>query len=161
MTRHAKPRMREPRRRGPRLGVLASAALLSAACAAAHETTATTLRIGSHAFAVETAATPAQRQRGLMERETLGANAGMLFVFEVADRHCFWMRNTPLPLSIAFIDDAGRIVGLADMAPHSDTRHCPAKPVRYALEVARGGFARRAIVPGMRVEGLPQSGRHR
>lgn len=161
MTRDAKLRMRAPMRRWLRASVLAGAALLSAACAAEHETATTILRIGPHAFAVETATTPAQRQRGLMERETLGANGGMLFVFEVADRHCFWMRNTPQPLSIAFIDDAGRIVGLADMAPDSDTRHCPARPVRYALEVARGGFARRAIVPGMRVDGLPGSGRHR
>ena len=114
------------------------------------------LAIGTHAFRVEVAATPAERARGLMGRTGLPANGGMLFVFETADRHCFWMRNTPLPLSIAFIDAAGRIVALADMAPRTDTLHCPPSPVRYALEIEQGGFTARGIVPGARVEGLPR-----
>lgn len=141
-----------------RHAVIVWIAALSAACAAESETR--TLRIASHTFEVEVADTPAQRQRGLMAREQLAANGGMLFVFDAAGEHCFWMRNTPLPLSIAFIDESSRVVGLADMQPQSEALHCPAQPVRYALEIAQGGFARRAIVPGMRVDGLPGSGRH-
>ena len=76
--------------------------------------------------------------------------------FEQAAPHCFWMRNTPLPLSIAFIDDSGRIAGLADMQPHTDTLHCPATEVRYALEVQQGGFRQRGIAAGMQVSGLPR-----
>lgn len=114
------------------------------------------LGIGMHVFKVEVARTPAERARGLMERTRLPASGGMLFVFETADRHCFWMRNTPLPLSIAFIDASGRIVALADMAPRSDALHCPPSEVRYALEIAQGGFAARGIAPGARVDGLPR-----
>ena len=114
------------------------------------------LRIGQHAFQVEVAATPSQRERGLMGRTQLPANGGMLFVFEHADRHCFWMHNTPLPLSIAFIDASGRIANLADMQAHSDDLHCANTDVHYALEMAQGGFSHRGIAPGAQVNGLPQ-----
>ncbi len=107
-------------------------------------------------FEVEVAATPQQRERGLMQRDALPANGGMLFVFEQAGRHCFWMRNTPLPLSIAFADTSGRIINLADMQPLTDTFHCASADARYALEVAQGGFQRRGIVPGNQITGLPQ-----
>lgn len=113
------------------------------------------LQIGPHAFQVEIAATPQQREHGLMGRTHLPANGGMLFVFEQAARHCFWMHNTPLPLSIAFIDDSGHIANLADMQAHTDTLHCPTTEVRYALEIAQGGFQRRGIVAGTQVDGLP------
>ncbi|MGK2952934.1 MAG: DUF192 domain-containing protein [Thiobacillus sp.] len=114
------------------------------------------LRIGPHAFQVEVAATEPQRQRGLMGRTHLAADGGMLFVFEQPGRHCFWMRDTPLPLSIAFIDSAGRIASLADMQPRSEAVHCPAVAVRYALEVRQGEFQRRGIAPRARVDGLPR-----
>ena len=114
------------------------------------------LHIGPHAFQVEVAATPQQRQRGLMGRTHLAADGGMLFVFEQPGRHCFWMRDTPLPLSIAFIDAAGRIADLADMQPRSDSLHCPTTEVRYALEVRQGEFQRRGITPRTQVGGLPQ-----
>jgi len=114
------------------------------------------LHIGQHTFLAEVAATPSQRERGLMERKQLAPNGGMLFVFEHAGRHCFWMRNTPLPLSIAFIDAAGRIANLADMQAYSDTLHCADTNVRYALEVALGGFSQRSIAAGAQVNGLPQ-----
>ena len=100
-------------------------ALLLAGAADAGADSPTTLRVGLHVFAVEVAATPRARQRGLMGRTHLAADRGMLFVFEQPGRHCFWMRDTPLPLSIAFIDAAGRIASLADMAPRSETPHCP------------------------------------
>lgn len=131
-------------------------ALVLGALPAAAREARVALSIGTHAFQVEVAATPAERTRGLMGRTGLPADGGMLFVFETADRHCFWMRNTPLPLSIAFIDAAGRIVALADMAPRTDTLHCPPSPVRYALEVEQGGFSTRGIAPGARVDGLPR-----
>lgn len=139
--------------------MLRNAALLALALSAAPAEARDALiplTLGRHVFQVEVARTPAQRARGLMERTRLPANGGMLFVFEAADRHCFWMRNTPLPLSIAFIDEGGRIVALADMAPLADTLHCPPVDVRYALEVAQGGFAARGIAAGVRVGGLPR-----
>lgn len=114
------------------------------------------LRIGPHAFQVEVASTPSQRQRGLMGRTHLAADGGMLFVFEQPGRHCFWMRDTPLPLSIAFIDPAGHIASLADMQPRTETLHCPGTDVGYALEVRQGEFQRRGIAPRAQVDGLPR-----
>lgn len=114
------------------------------------------LRIGPHVFQVERAATPQQRARGLMGRTHLAADGGMLFVFEQPGRHCFWMRDTPLPLSIAFIDSAGRIADLADMQPRSETLHCPNADIRYALEVRQGEFKRRGIAARAQVDGLPR-----
>ncbi|MHB1143620.1 MAG: DUF192 domain-containing protein [Thiobacillus sp.] len=137
-----------------RFSALALAVLCGAASAAASDTQP--LRIGPHAFLVELAATPSQRERGLMGRTRLAPNGGMLFVFEQAARHCFWMRNTPLPLSIAFVDDDGRIVSLADMQPHTETLHCPPADIRYALEVRQGEFQRRGIAPRAQVDGLPR-----
>lgn len=113
------------------------------------------LQAGMHIVLAEVAATPATRQLGLMMRERLGPNEGMLFVFEERRAHCFWMRNTPLPLSIAFLDDEGRIVNVADMAPRTDDSHCAARPVRFALEMEQGWFARRALGPGAQL-GNPQ-----
>lgn len=138
-----------------RINALALTVVLSSACAAESDEQQA-LRIGPHAFQVELAATSQQRQRGLMGRTQLPENGGMLFVFDTTGRHCFWMRNTPLPLSIAFIDAAGRIADLADMLPHTDTLHCPTSAIRYALEVSQGGFQQRGIKPGVRVDGLPQ-----
>ncbi|AAZ98616.1 exported protein [Thiobacillus denitrificans ATCC 25259] len=135
-------------------GGVAFALLLAGAADAGGDSA--TLRVGPHVFEVEVAATPRARQRGLMGRTHLAADRGMLFVFEQPGRHCFWMRDTPLPLSIAFIDAAGRIANLADMAPRSETPHCPKREVRYALEVRQGEFRRRGIQPQMRVDGLPR-----
>ena len=138
-----------------RVSALALAVIVSSACAAESDGQQS-IRIGPHAFQVEVAATSQQRERGLMGRTRLPEHGGMLFVFDYAGRHCFWMRNTPLPLSIAFIDDAGRIVNLAEMQPHTDTLHCPASAIRYALEVPQGGFQQRGIGPGAQVDGLRQ-----
>jgi hypothetical protein len=113
------------------------------------------LTIGKQVFQVEVATTPDERERGLMARTQLAANSGMLFKFEQAAPHCFWMHNTPLPLSIAFIDEQGRIANLADMQPQTDTLHCARTNVRYALEVTQGGFAQRGITTGAQVKGLP------
>lgn len=114
------------------------------------------LIVGNHTIQVEVAATPQARARGLMGRTHLAADSGMLFVFDAPGRHCFWMRNTPLPLSIAFIDASGRVAGFADMQPRTDTLHCPPADVRYALEIAQGSFLRAELAPGARVTGLPR-----
>ncbi|MEW6118849.1 MAG: DUF192 domain-containing protein [Pseudomonadota bacterium] len=114
------------------------------------------LVVGSQTIQVEVAATPQARQRGLMGRTHLPSDSGMLFVFEAPGRHCFWMRDTPLPLSIAFIDASGRVAGFTDMQPRTDTLHCPPTAVRYALEIAQGSFLRPLLAPGTRVQGLPR-----
>jgi uncharacterized membrane protein (UPF0127 family) len=110
---------------------------------------------GTHRIVAEVAGTPRQQQMGLMFRERMAPNAGMLFVYEQPQPHCFWMRNTVLPLTIAFIDDQGRIVNLHDMQPHTDDSHCAAKPVRYALEMNQGWFAKRHLGAGTRLRGAP------
>lgn len=102
----------------------------------------------------ELAVTPDQRARGLMGRTSLPANHGMLFVFESPAVQCFWMKNTPLPLTIAFIDGKGRISSTADMKPFSEEAHCSKEPVIYALEMEQGWFARRGILAGDLVTGL-------
>jgi uncharacterized membrane protein (UPF0127 family) len=114
------------------------------------------LTISGQTIRVEVANTPQQRQQGLMGRTHLPADSGMLFVFDMPGRHCFWMRDTPLPLSIAFIDAAGRIAGFADMQPRTDTLHCPNTEVRYALEVSQGSFLRQGLRSGARIQGLPR-----
>ena len=113
------------------------------------------LNAGMHRIRAEVAADYATRMRGLMHRETVPANAGMLFLFDEPAAHCMWMKNTLIPLSVAFLDDGGAIVNIADMQPHSEQSHCAAKPVRYALEMNRGWFAARGIKPGMRLGGIP------
>jgi uncharacterized membrane protein (UPF0127 family) len=136
-------------------GALLGGALLAGAVATA-QADHLPLVVGGRTLQAEVAATPAQRQRGLMGRSHLAADSGMLFVFETPGRHCFWMRDTPLPLAVAFIGDDGRVTGVADMRPRSDTRHCAAVPVRFALEIAQGSFLRAALTPGATVSGLPR-----
>lgn len=106
------------------------------------------LLAGIHRIRAEVAADHASRSQGLMFRERLGANEGMLFVFERPSAQCFWMRNTRIPLSIAFIDDDGTIVNILDMKPFDESSHCSAKPVRFALEMDQGWFAKRGIKAG-------------
>lgn len=116
----------------------------------------TELSVGGQTVSAEVAATEKSRNYGLMNRKSLPENHGMLFIFEHSDGHCFWMKNTPLPLSIAFIDDMGLIVNIADMQPFDETAHCPAKPVRYALEMTQGWFRSHGIKPPAQVDGLPR-----
>jgi hypothetical protein len=111
------------------------------------------LSAGMYAITAEVARTEDQRQMGLMLRKTMAPHEGMLFVFDDAEVHCFWMKNTLLPLSIAFIADDGRIVDIIDMKPRSEDSNCPSRPVRYALEMNKGWFAQRAIKPGFRLGG--------
>ena len=113
------------------------------------------LSAGIHLVTAEFAAGDAARTRGLMFRSSLPTNHGMLFLFEDRRPHCMWMRNTLIPLSVAFIEDDGTIVNIRDMQPHDESRHCAAKPVRYALEMAQGWFAQKGIGPGARIGRLP------
>lgn len=107
-----------------------------------------TLHIGLYRVQAEIADTPQSRERGLMQRTQLCVNCGMLFVFEKAAQHGFWMENTPLPLSIAFIDADGVILNIAEMQPHTTAIHHASGHALYALEMNRGWFAKRGIKPG-------------
>ena len=114
-----------------------------------------TLSAGMHLIQAELAQTSEQRGIGLMYRTKMGPNEGMLFVFESASEQCFWMKNTLLPLSIAFLADDGQVVNIEDMAPQTLNGHCSKRPVRYALEVNQGWFAKRGIRAGSRLHGGP------
>lgn len=116
------------------------------------------LSAGMYRIEAEVAATPDSRARGLMFRESMAANRGMLFVFTQLAGHCMWMRNTPLPLSVAFLDDAGRILNVEEMKPHTETNHCAARPARYALEMNAGWFSRHNLQAGSRVVGVEKAG---
>jgi len=119
-----------------------------------------TLRAGMHNIRAQAAATPDQRATGLMHRREMAQHEGMLFVFEQPSVQCFWMKNTLLPLTIAFIADDGTVVNLRDMQPGDVSgQHCSDKPVRYALEMNLGWFAKRGVKPGTRIEGIPTSAR--
>lgn len=113
------------------------------------------LSAGMRLIDAQVAATPQQREIGLMFRREMGTNEGMLFVFEQPSGQCFWMKNTLLPLTAAFIADDGTIVNLADMQPQSLDSHCSAKPVRYVLEMHKGWFAQRGIKAGTKLGGPP------
>ncbi|MBL8437095.1 MAG: DUF192 domain-containing protein [Zoogloeaceae bacterium] len=102
----------------------------------------------------ELAATPAARQVGLMNREAMAPQHGMVFVFTEAARHCMWMRNTLIPLSVAFVDQTGRILNIEDMQPRTETNHCAAAPAVFALEMNLGWFAEKGIKPGDRLRGF-------
>jgi len=115
----------------------------------------TRLTAGFHLINAEVASTSEQRAIGLMHRPTMPANDGMLFVFERAGQQCFWMKNTLLPLSIAFLDDDGTIVNIEEMKPQTLDSHCSARPVRFALEMNQGWFSKRAIKPGAKITGAP------
>jgi hypothetical protein len=115
------------------------------------------LSVGMYRVSAEVAATDANRMQGLMQRTGMAANQGMLFVFPVAARHCMWMRNTLLPLSVAFIDDAGKIINVEDMLPKTENNHCAGAPARFALEMNKGWFAAKGFGPGVRINGLEQA----
>jgi uncharacterized membrane protein (UPF0127 family) len=113
------------------------------------------LSAGHHNIQAEVAQTDAQRQIGLMNRPSMPANAGMLFVFDQPATQCFWMKNTLLPLSIAFVADDGSIVNVDDMKPQTLDSHCSTKAVRFVLEMNQGWFAKRGIKAGAKLKGEP------
>jgi hypothetical protein len=142
---------------------IALALALTAATALAQQPPlpAVELGAGMHLIRAEVADSPATRMVGLMRRTSLGQNAGMLFVFDETAIQCMWMKDTLIPLSVAFVDEAGTIVNIADMQPRSEQSHCAAKPVRYALEMSRGWFAERGIKAGGKLRGLDRLGKRR
>jgi hypothetical protein len=111
---------------------------------------------GIHVIKAEVAATEPSRQQGLMFREKMGQNEGMVFLFEGPATVCMWMKNTLIPLSVAFLDSDGKIINIEDMQPHSTESHCAKKPARYALEMNQGWFKQKNIKPGIAIEGLPR-----
>jgi uncharacterized membrane protein (UPF0127 family) len=115
----------------------------------------TQLSAGMHLLDVQLAQTPDQRQIGLMFRKEMPQHEGMLFVFEQAATQCFWMRNTLIPLTAAFVEEDGTIVNLADMKAQNDDSHCSTKPVRFVLETNQGWFAKRNIKAGYKLAGAP------
>ena len=110
---------------------------------------------GMHQIDTQLAMTPIERQIGLMNRPTMPTHEGMLFVFDEPTRQCFWMKNTLLPLTAAFVADDGTIVNLEDMKPQTLDAHCSTKAVRYVLEMNQGWFAKRGIKAGTKLLGTP------
>lgn len=140
-----------------RFALTALAGLAAALGVHAQQTDLPTIQLqaGMHLIQAEVAGEPEQRQIGLMLRPTMPVNHGMLFVFDSANVQCFWMKNTLLPLSIAFIADDGAVVNIADMQPQKEDQHCSTKPIRYALEMNQGWFAKRGIKAGYKIKGQP------
>ena len=114
------------------------------------------MKVGIYSIQAEVADNPDLREVGLMNRTSLPTNSGMLFIFEQKAGNCFWMKNTKLPLSIAFIADDGKIVNIEEMQADTTNNHCPKAPIRYALEMNKGWFSERVIVPGNVIQGLPK-----
>lgn len=132
---------------------------LSAATASAQDTPQTTLpriklQAGMYQMDVQVAQTPEQRSIGLMFRAEMPTHEGMLFVFEQPSTQCFWMKNTLLPLTAAFVADDGTIVNLADMKPQTTDSHCSTKPVRFVLEMNQGWFGKKGLKAGSRLTGV-------
>jgi len=113
------------------------------------------LTAGMHLIQAELAQTPDERSTGLMFRTTMASNDGMLFAFEQAGTQCFWMKNTLLPLSVAFVADDGSVVNIDEMKPQTLDSHCSTKPVRFVLEMNQGWFAKRGIKAGSKLQGAP------
>jgi uncharacterized membrane protein (UPF0127 family) len=175
------PSVNRNRRRGARIGrtvrlgqAVRRAALLTVGCtvlaAAAQAQLApagqpqmnlprTTLMAGMYRIDAQVASTNAQRQIGLMHRQEMPQHEGMLFVFEQPAVQCFWMKNTLIPLTAAFVADDGAIVNLADMKPLDESSHCSAKPVRYVLEMNQGWFEQRHLKAGAKLRGKPFDGK--
>jgi uncharacterized protein len=115
------------------------------------------LVINKHVLTAEVASNDADRMQGLMHRRMMPESRGMLFVFPNVAYHGMWMMNTWIPLSVAFIDEAGAIINIEDMQPHTRDSHSAKSPARYALEMNLGWFRKRGIKPGMKIEGLEKA----
>ncbi len=112
------------------------------------------LQAGMYQIDTQVAQTEAQRQTGLMFRKEMPQHEGMLFVFEQPATQCFWMKNTLLPLTAAFLADDGTIINLVDMKPQTTDSHCSEKPVRFVLEMNQGWFAKKGLKTGSRLSGV-------
>lgn len=112
------------------------------------------LSAGIHRIRAEVANTDESRAEGLMRRKNMPANSGMLFVFDQTAQHCMWMRNTLIPLSVAFLDGQGRIINVEEMLPLTENNHCAAKPAKFALEMNAGWFKSRGLGAGVPISGI-------
>jgi uncharacterized membrane protein (UPF0127 family) len=142
-------------------GLVIALALCAPTTAAVAQQSPTEFRVirlsaGIHVIQAEVALTPEERERGLMFRKQLGPSQGMVFLFDEPGVQCMWMRNTLIPLSVAFIDNEGRVLNVEEMAAQTDDNHCAAKPARYALEMGSGWFAKHGIGVGASIVGLPK-----
>lgn len=136
---------------------LAVAMLLAVPAVAYAQLPRIQLNAGIHVIRAELANTPESRMQGLMFRKTLGTSEGMLFVFDEAQRQCMWMRNTYVPLSVAFIDANGAILNVEDMEPLTENSHCAAGDAKFALEMNKGWFASRGLKAGTRIGGIEKA----
>src|SRR5687767_6876580 len=139
--------------------LFAVSTLLAAGLASAQEPQLNLPRVklaaGMHQIDAQVASAPDQRMTGLMYRQEMPQHEGMLFVFEQPSQQCFWMKNTLLPLSTAFVSDNGTVLNIEDMKPQTLDSHCSIEPVRYVLEMNMGWFAKRGIKPGTKLTGAP------
>lgn len=119
------------------------------------------LQTGMYLIKAEVANDFGTRMQGLMMREKMAPNEGMLFIFPSAETQCMWMKNTLLPLSVAFIDEQGAILNIEDMKPQTENSHCSVKAARYALEMNLGWFKGKNIKPGAKITGLEKAGNPR
>ena len=135
--------------------IVLMAVMVPTACAqdSAQQLPAITLTTGMHRISAEVARPSEQRAIGLMHRKAMPQHAGMIFVFERPEPLCFWMKNTLIPLSIAFLQDDGTILNIEEMKPQTLDSHCSARPARYALEMNAGWFSKRGLKPGDKVSG--------
>lgn len=136
---------------------VAGACLLATGASFAQSMPRMDLSIGMFRIDAEVAADNPSRMQGLMYRKTMPSAAGMLFVFPADQRHCMWMKNTLLPLSVAFIDAKGVIINIEDMAPQTEDSHCALDPARYALEMNVGWFKSKNIKPGAKITGIERA----
>jgi uncharacterized protein len=141
-----------------KLAVIALALLLNTAAQAQEgpqKLDTIQLNAGMHLIRAELARTPDEHGIGLMFRKTMPANDGMLFAFDTPRQQCFWMKNTLLPLSVAFVADDGSVANIEDMKPQTLDSHCSTQPVRFVLEMNQGWFAKRGIKAGSKIQGPP------
>ncbi len=141
------------------LSTLLATLLASAPAAAQQKLPVTTLTIGMHLVKAEMAVNDEERSVGLMFRREMGQNEGMVFRFPNPKQVCMWMKNTLLPLSVAFVDEDGKIINIEDMQPETEVAHCAKRSARYALEMNQGWFRKKNIKPGAAIEGLAALGK--
>lgn len=142
------------RRSLQRLAIAFAAGGFVMAAASAQTMPVIELAAGIHRIEAEVAATQEHRMLGLMHRKAMPMQRGMLFVFDQPAQHCMWMRNTYLPLAVAFLDEQARIINVEEMQPQTENNHCARRPARFALEMNAGWFRQRGLGAGVPIAGI-------